>query len=140
MMINWIRKILGIISIEENLNKIYLENSKANESILNIISDSSKGILNLENKINELNPDLVFMDIQMPEIDGLSVLKELKHMPLVIFTTAFNQYAINAFELHAIDYLLKPFDKDRFSQAIQKVIEHKGSFAYFERKINYNRI
>lgn len=102
---------------------------------IELIAECDNGI-NTLNKINELSPDLVFLDIQMPELDGLSVLKELKNMPLVIFTTAFNQYAIKAFELHAIDYLLKPFDKDRFSLSIQKVIEHKGSMAYFERKIN----
>ena len=127
--------IKAIIADDELLARNVIKKYLIDFPEIELVAECDNGI-NTLNKINELGPDLVFMDIQMPEIDGLSVLKELKHMPLVIFTTAFNQYAINAFELHAIDYLLKPFDKDRFRQAIQKVIEHKGSLAYFERKIN----
>jgi two-component system, LytTR family, response regulator len=70
--------------------------------------------------IDELEPDLVFLDIQMPEVSGLDVLQRISHEPGVIFTTAFDQYAVSAFELGALDYLLKPFGRDRFGAAIER--------------------
>jgi len=71
-------------------------------------------------------PDLVFLDIQMPKINGFEMLELIDSPPAVIFTTAFDEYAIKAFEAHAIDYLLKPFSKDRFSKALQKWLkQHK---------------
>jgi two-component system, LytTR family, response regulator len=65
-------------------------------------------------------PDLIFLDIQMPKINGFEMLELIEQPPAVIFTTAFDEYAIKAFEAHAIDYLLKPFSKERFEKAIQK--------------------
>lgn len=70
--------------------------------------------------INELNPDLVFLDVQMPKISGIEMLELLDELPSVIFTTAFEEYAIKAFEANAIDYLLKPFSQERFDSAIQR--------------------
>lgn len=70
--------------------------------------------------IQQHNPDLVFLDIQMPKINGFEMLELLDNPPSVIFTTAFDEYAMKAFETHAVDYLLKPFSKDRFDKAIQK--------------------
>ena len=70
--------------------------------------------------IRELAPDLVFLDVQMPEMDGFAVLEELglEALPALIFVTAFDRYAIRAFEVCALDYLLKPFDQERFSKAL----------------------
>jgi len=65
-------------------------------------------------------PDLIFLDIQMPKINGFEMLELIEEPPAVIFTTAFDEYAIKAFESHAIDYLLKPFSKERFDKALQK--------------------
>jgi two-component system LytT family response regulator len=73
--------------------------------------------------IQQHQPDLIFLDIQMPKINGFEMLELLDQPPAVIFTTAFDEYAIKAFEAHAIDYLLKPFNEERFSKAIQKWIE-----------------
>lgn len=73
--------------------------------------------------IQELNPDLIFLDIQMPRVNGLEMLELLDKQPAVIFTTAFDEYALKAFEAHAIDYLLKPITKDRFDKAIQKWLQ-----------------
>ncbi len=70
--------------------------------------------------ITNLQPDLIFLDIQMPKITGFEVLELLENKPHTIFTTAFDEYAIKAFEQHAIDYLLKPISKSRFDAAIQK--------------------
>jgi two-component system LytT family response regulator len=70
--------------------------------------------------IQQHNPDLIFLDIQMPKINGFEMLELLDNPPAVIFTTAFDEYAIKAFEAHAIDYLLKPFNQERFDKAVSK--------------------
>jgi two-component system LytT family response regulator len=70
--------------------------------------------------IQQLEPDLIFLDIQMPKINGFEMLELIEEPPSVIFTTAFDEYAIKAFESHAVDYLLKPFSRDRFDKAISK--------------------
>jgi DNA-binding LytR/AlgR family response regulator len=68
--------------------------------------------------IERLSPDLVLLDIQMPELDGFGVIEALEHPPAVIFVTAYDAYAIRAFEVHALDYLLKPYSRERLEQAI----------------------
>jgi two-component system LytT family response regulator len=70
--------------------------------------------------ISEMKPDLVFLDIQMPKLTGFEMLEVLEEKPEIIFTTAFDQYAIRAFEHNAVDYLLKPFHKERFDEALMK--------------------
>jgi len=76
--------------------------------------------------IREYEPDLVFLDIQMPGIDGFDVLRELsaEEMPAIVFVTAFNDYAIKAFEANALDYLLKPIEDSRLSEALERVTEN----------------
>jgi two-component system LytT family response regulator len=71
--------------------------------------------------IDELQPDLVFLDIEMPEMSGLDVLGSIKHDPAIVFTTAYDKFAVAAFELEAIDYLLKPFGRDRLRAALDRV-------------------
>ena len=75
--------------------------------------------------IQQHQPDLIFLDIQMPKITGFEMLELIEQPPAVIFTTAFDEYAIKAFEAHAVDYLLKPFNQDRFDKAIAKWAEQK---------------
>jgi len=75
--------------------------------------------------VTQHKPDLIFLDIQMPKITGFEMLELLEERPAVIFTSAFDEFAIKAFETHAIDYLLKPFAKDRFNKAIEKWLEQK---------------
>lgn len=72
--------------------------------------------------INTLSPDLIFLDIQMPELDGFDVLARVgtEHIQAIIFVTAFDQYALKAFDVHALDYLLKPFDDERFAHALER--------------------
>jgi two-component system LytT family response regulator len=77
--------------------------------------------------IHQHQPDLIFLDIQMPKINGFEMLELIDQPPAVIFTTAFDEYAIKAFESHAVDYLLKPFNKERFDKAIQKWKEQAGT-------------
>jgi two-component system LytT family response regulator len=71
--------------------------------------------------IDSLTPDLVFLDIEMPELNGLDVLREIRHDPAVVFTTAYDKFAVAAFELEAIDYLLKPFGRERLGAALERV-------------------
>ncbi|OAD43466.1 LytR/AlgR family response regulator transcription factor [Polaribacter atrinae] len=73
--------------------------------------------------INNTKPDLLFLDINMPEKDGFELLEMLDEVPITIFTTAFDEYAIKSFEYNAFDYLLKPINQKRFSKSIEKVIE-----------------
>lgn len=72
--------------------------------------------------IQKHQPDLIFLDVQMPKITGFEMLELLDEAPSVIFTTAFDEYAVKAFDAMAIDYLLKPFSKDRFAKAIEKFL------------------
>lgn len=76
--------------------------------------------------INELKPDVVFLDIQMPKLTGIELLELLDIKPIIVFITAFNQYAIEAFELSACDYLLKPFAKERFNTTIARILDKYG--------------
>ena len=85
-------------------------------------SDGFEGI----KAIQQYQPDLIFLDIQMPKINGFEMLELIENPPAVIFTTAFDEYAIKAFEINAVDYLLKPFSKERFDKAIQKYRQHKN--------------
>ena len=73
--------------------------------------------------INSEHPDLVFLDIQMPKLTGFEMIELLDEVPEIIFTTAFDQYAIKAFELNAVDYMMKPFSRERFAGALEKVKE-----------------
>jgi two-component system LytT family response regulator len=77
--------------------------------------------------IQQHKPDLIFLDIQMPKINGFEMLELVDDPPAVIFTTAFDEYAIKAFEAHAVDYLLKPFNQDRFDKAIAKWMQQADS-------------
>lgn len=76
--------------------------------------------------IDELEPDLVMLDIELPELDGLEVVRRIRHRPRLVFTTAYDRYAISAFELAALDYLLKPFGADRLAAALERVKASAG--------------
>jgi two-component system LytT family response regulator len=73
--------------------------------------------------ISEKKPDLIFLDVQMPKITGFEMLELLEEPPAIIFTTAFDEYAIKAFEKNAVDYLLKPYSEERFAQAVRKFLD-----------------
>jgi len=86
---------------------------------INIIGEATNGLEAVE-AINTLAPDLVLLDIFMPKLNGLEVLELTERTTGVIFTTAYDQYALKAFDLHAVDYLLKPFSQTRFDEAIER--------------------
>jgi len=85
--------------------------------IVDEASNAEEGILKIENH----NPDLIFLDIQMPGKTGFDMLSELDHAPQVIFTTAYDEYALKAFEVNALDYLLKPVEPRRLADAVEKL-------------------
>jgi len=85
-----------------------------------VVGEAADGISAVDS-INRLKPELVFLDVQMPGLLGTDVLKRIEHQPYIIFTTAFSQHAVNAFELGAVDYLLKPFGPSRLSAAMQRI-------------------
>lgn len=87
--------------------------------------------------IEKEKPDVIFLDIQMPEMNGFEMLKELEEIPHVIFITAYDEHAIEAFKVNALDYLLKPVDPDRLSEAIDKLTSNQEE--EFESKIVSNR-
>jgi len=86
---------------------------------LELIAECNDGFEGVK-AIQQMQPDLIFLDIQMPKINGFEMLEIIEDPPAVIFTTAFDEYAIHAFESHAVDYLLKPFSRDRFEKAVSK--------------------
>jgi len=96
----------------------YLKNFQQIE----IIGECPDGFTGLKT-IQEEKPDLVFLDVQMPKLTGLELLEVLDSPPVIIFSTAYDQYAIKAFEMNAVDYLLKPYSLERFTQAVNKVIQ-----------------
>ena len=98
------------------LIKVFLEDF----SNITIIGEAENGFTGAK-LVNDLQPDLVFLDIQMPKIDGFEMLELLDNQPEIIFCTAFDQHAIKAFDKNAVDYLLKPFSKIRFREALQKL-------------------
>jgi two-component system LytT family response regulator len=77
--------------------------------------------------VNELNPDLLFLDIQMPGKTGFQLLEELDAVPFVVFTTAYDEFALKAFEVNALDYLLKPIQADRLSETVSKILDKEKS-------------
>lgn len=93
--------------------------------LVDVIGEAADGVSAVR-VIDDLRPDIVFMDIEMPAGSGLEVVKKLTHRPAVVFTTAYDQYAVTAFELSAVDYLLKPFGAERFQEAVQRAVQALG--------------
>jgi two-component system LytT family response regulator len=103
-------------SLARDIVKHYLQDYPDIE----VVAECSDGFEGLK-AIVQYKPDFIFLDIQMPKINGFEMLELVDQPPSVIFTTAFDEYAIKAFEVNAVDYLLKPIEQERFSQAMQKL-------------------
>jgi len=116
------RPIRALVVDDEPLAREMIREMLADDSEVEIVGECSNGREAVE-AIKSLTPDLVFLDVQMPEVGGFEVLEsfEREATPYVIFVTAYDQYAVRAFEVHAFDYLLKPFDNERFDAAWQRV-------------------
>ena len=105
---------------DESLAREMLREMLQDDPQVTIVGESGNGREALE-AIRTHSPDLIFLDVQMPELGGFEVLEALgKEIPRVIFVTAYDQYAVRAFEVHALDYLLKPFDQERFDISWQR--------------------
>jgi len=118
-------KIRALIIDDEPLARERIKQLLVNENDVEIVGESPDGLRAIYD-IRKKEPDLIFLDIQMPEMDGFDVLEmiDTDYVPQVIFVTAYDKYAIRAFEVHALDYLLKPFDKERFKKALNRAVEH----------------
>ncbi|MBN1107305.1 MAG: LytTR family transcriptional regulator DNA-binding domain-containing protein [Bacteroidales bacterium] len=92
---------------------------------IDVIAECADGFTGLKT-ITEMKPDLVFLDIQMPRLTGFEMIEVMTERPVIIFTTAYDQFAIKAFEMNAIDYLLKPYPKQRLRSAIMKAKDKLG--------------
>ena len=114
-------KVSTLIVDDEELGRKRIRKLLSLESEFEIVGESRDGCEAIR-AIEKLAPDLVFLDVQMPEIGGFEVLAQIdpKKMPVVIFVTAYDQFALKAFEAQALDYLLKPFDDERFAQSLQR--------------------
>jgi len=115
-------KLRIIIVEDEELARNLLKSFLKDIDNIEVIAECENGFEGVK-MINELEPDLVFLDIQMPKITGFEMLELLDHKPQIIFATAYDQYALKAFEYNAADYLLKPYSKDRLKEAVEKVAE-----------------
>jgi two-component system, LytTR family, response regulator len=126
-----------LLSDDESLARERLRSLLEEESDLEIVAECGDGKSAIST-IKREKPDLVFLDIQMPETDGFGVVSTLRdEMPLTIFVTAYDRYAMKAFEVHALDYLLKPVVKERLSEALEharKQLQHPSE-AMFQRRV-----
>jgi two-component system LytT family response regulator len=114
----------AIIIDDERLARIELKKLLQDFPEIEVVGEAANAVEGME-KIEQANPDLIFLDIQMPGKTGFELLEELDRAPMVIFTTAYDEYALKAFEVNALDYLLKPIDTKRLSDAIQKIHLHE---------------
>lgn len=119
-------KIRTLLIDDEELARALVAKFLESETDFEIIGQAADGFEGLK-LIQNLKPDLVFLDIQMPKLTGLEMLELVNEPPIVVFSTAYDQYAIEAFEKNAIDYLLKPFSKDRLLKTLEKVKEKFAS-------------
>ncbi|MEA2572671.1 MAG: two-component system, LytTR family, response regulator [Acidobacteriota bacterium] len=110
-----------VIVDDEPLARQHIADRLAHEEQVEVVGEADNGLDAVE-VIRRLRPDIVFLDVQMPGLDGIDVVDTIgaDEMPATIFTTAFDQYALKAFDRAAVDYLLKPFDDERFSQAFRR--------------------
>jgi two-component system, LytTR family, response regulator len=120
------KKLRTIIIEDEAPARELLKHYLKDSDDIEVIAECQDGFAGLKS-ISEMNPDLVFLDIQMPKLTGFEMLEVLEERPEIIFTTAYDQFAIKAFELSAVDYLLKPFSKERLKEALIKAKEKLGT-------------
>src|SRR3990172_8027245 len=118
-------KITAIIVDDEQLARTVVREHLDSHEEIEIVAESANGF-DAVKQISELKPDLLFLDIQMPKLNGFEVLELVEHTPAVIFVTAYDQYALKAFDVHAVDYLLKPFTRERFEEALRRAVSHVG--------------
>lgn len=112
-------KVRALIIDDEQLARQVIRNYLEEEAAIEIVGESENGFDGFK-LINELHPELVFLDVMMPKLTGFEMLELVEQAPVIIFSTAYDEYAIKAFEKNAVDYLLKPYSKERFDEAVNK--------------------
>lgn len=112
------KKIRAIIVDDEELARAILRESLEQHPDIEIAAECSNGFEAVK-AVTELKPDLLFLDVQMPKLDGFEVLELIGTDMAIVFVTAYDQYALRAFEVHAVDYLLKPYSSERFEAALE---------------------
>jgi two-component system LytT family response regulator len=117
--------IRAIIVDDEKLARQYLREMLRDHPEIEVVAECHNGFEAVK-VVSELSPDLLFLDIQMPKLDGFEVLELVDRPVAVVFVTAYDQYALKAFDAHALDYLLKPYSKERLAEAIDKVRRNLG--------------
>ena len=130
--------IKAIIIDDERLARNELRKLLQDFPEIEVIAEAANATEGLE-KIENLSPDLIFLDIQMPGKTGFDLLSELDRTPNVIFTTAYDEYALKAFEVNALDYLLKPVEPKRLADAIQKLHSQEEKEGHQVNPMNMNR-
>ena len=115
----------ALIIDDEELARHVIRSYLLSHPAIDVVGECANGFEGLK-AIGEHQPDLIFLDVQMPKITGFEMLELVESPPLIIFSTAFNQFAIRAFELNAVDYLLKPYSRERFDAAVQKALQRHG--------------
>ncbi|MDP4129226.1 MAG: LytTR family transcriptional regulator DNA-binding domain-containing protein [Bacteroidota bacterium] len=118
----------AIIIDDEPLARSIIKEYLQHHPQIQLLAECSDGFEGVK-AIQQYQPDLIFLDIQMPKINGFEMLELIEQPPQVIFTTAFDEYAIKAFESHAVDYLLKPFSRERFDKAVGKWLAQENNGA-----------
>jgi two-component system, LytTR family, response regulator len=116
--------IKAILIDDEPLARVIVKEYLQAFAEITVVEECNNGFEGVK-AIQQHQPDLIFLDIQMPKINGFEMLELLETAPAVIFTTAFDEYAIKAFETHAVDYLLKPFSKERFHKAVHNWLSNR---------------
>ncbi len=114
------QSIRALIVEDEPLARQTIKDFLQGEDWLELVGEAADGDRAVA-LIDELRPDLIFLDVRMPGLTGLQVLENIKHDPEVVFTTAYDDHAVTAFELDALDYVLKPFGRERFGQMLARV-------------------
>ena len=118
-------KIRAVIVDDEELARQMLREYLSSHAEIEILAECQNGFEAVK-AVTELNPDLLFLDIQMPKLDGFEVLELIGADRAIVFVTAYDEYAIRAFDIHAVDYLLKPFGAERFETALQRAKQRLG--------------
>ena len=130
--------IRAIIIDDERLARNELKKLLLDFPEIEVIAEAANAAEGVE-RIDSLNPDLIFLDIQMPGKTGFDMLAELERAPNVIFTTAYDEYALKAFEVNALDYLLKPVEPKRLADALQKLQVEEDKEPLSDHSISVNR-
>jgi two-component system LytT family response regulator len=116
----------ALIIDDEPLARLVVQEYLQGYPQIRVVQECNDGFEGVK-AIQQHKPDVIFLDVQMPKINGFEMLELLEQPPAVIFTTAFDEFALKAFEAHAVDYLLKPFTRERFDKALQRCLEKQSA-------------